>query len=125
MPLHEIRFNRNGGPVTVEITFGYVQVGAYALVLWDKKGRGKRKLGEGINTDQAPDIYPLPRPNGENDGSILDCLATILGGNPGPDEHYRVDMIVYQDGAECGRRSDEGILGAQPHSTRLAARLVC
>ena len=78
MPLHEIRFNRNGGPVTVEITFGYVQVGAYALVLWDKKGRGKRKLGEGINTDQAPDIYPLPRPNGENDGSILDCLGTRI-----------------------------------------------
>jgi hypothetical protein len=124
MPLHEIHFHRNGGPVTVEIMFGYVQVGAYALVLWDKSGRVKKKLGEGINTDQVADVYTLPRPNSGNDGSILDCLATILGGNPGANEHYRVDMIVYQDGKECGRHFDEGILGSQSLSTRLAVRLV-
>ncbi len=125
MSLSEIRFDRKGGPVTVEIVFGHVQVGAYAVVLWDKKGRSREKLGEGINTDQIPDVYSLPHPNLSNDGGILDCTATILGGNPGPSERYRVDMIVRQDGVECGREFDEGVLASRSVSTRLAARVVC
>lgn len=125
MPLTEIRFNRTGGPLTVEVVFGYVQVGAYALVLWDSKGRTKKKLNEGINTDQVPDVCRLPIPVTKNNGGILDCLATILGGTPGPDERYRVDMIVSQDGVECGREFDEGMLGAKSVSTRLVIRLVC
>jgi hypothetical protein len=125
MPLNEIRFNRDGGPLTVEIAFAFVQVGAYAIVLWDRKGKSKMKLIEGINTDQIPDTYTLPQPNSKNDGGILDCLATILGGNPGPNERYRVDVIVTQNGVECGRQFDEGMLGSRSISTRLAARLVC
>jgi hypothetical protein len=125
MALREIRFDRKGGPVTVEIVFGYVQVGAYAVVLWNTEGKSRRKLGEGINTDQVPDVYSLPSPIADNDGSILDCTATILGGNPGPDERYRVDMIVRQNGVECGREYDEGMLASRSVSTRLAVRLVC
>jgi hypothetical protein len=125
MALHEVRFSRNGGPLSVEVSFGYVQVGAYALMLWDKKGKGKNKLGEGINTDDVPDIYTLPKPSANNDGAILDCLATILGGNPGPNERFRIDVIVYQDGIECGRQFDEGVLASKSVSTRLAIRLVC
>ena len=125
MPLHEVQFDCNGGPLTVEVSFGYVQVGAYALMLWDKKGKGKRKLGEGINTDDVPDVYTLPRPNASNSGAILDCLATILGGNPGQDERYRVDVIVAQDGKECGRQFDEGVLSSKSVSVRLALRLAC
>jgi hypothetical protein len=125
MALSEVQINCKGGPVTVEINFGYVQVGAYSLVIWDKRGKSKRKLGEGINTDEVADVYTLPQPNTANDGGILDCLATILGGAPGPDERYRVDMIVFQDGVERGREFDEGVLGSKSVSTRLAMRLVC
>ena len=60
MALSEIRFDPKGGPVTVEVVFGYVQVGAYAVVLWNMEGKSRRKLGEGINTDQIPDVYSLP-----------------------------------------------------------------
>ena len=125
MSLQEVRFSRNGGPLTVEVSFGYVQVGAYALMLWDKKGKSKRKLGEGINTDDVPDVYTLPEPSASNEGAILDCLATILGGSPGANERYRVDVIVNQGGAECGRQFDEGVLSAKSVSTRLVIRLVC
>jgi hypothetical protein len=123
MALVEIRFDKGGGPLTVEVVFGHVQVGAYALALWDKKGRRKRKIGEGINTDQVADTYTLRQPISENNGAIIDCMATVLGGNTGPTERYRVDMIVSQGGVECGRQSEEGILGSQSISTRLAARL--
>lgn len=125
MALSEIRFDPKGGPVTVEVVFGYVQVGAYAVVLWNMEGKSRRKLGEGINTDQIPDVYSLPSPVGNNNRAILDCTATILGGNPGPDERYRVDMIVRQNGVECGREYDEGMLASRSVSTRLAVRLVC
>lgn len=125
MALSEIRFDPKGGPVTVEVVFGYVQVGAYAVVLWNMEGKSRRKLGEGINTDQIPDVYSLPSPVGNNNRAILDCTATILGGSPGPDERYRVDMIVRQNGVECGREYDEGMLASRSVSTRLAVRLVC
>lgn len=125
MALNEIRFNCNGGPVSVEITFGFAQVGAYTLVIWNPAGTAKRMLGEGVNTDQVPDVYTLPQPITGDNGSIVDCVATILAANPGLGEHYSVDMIVRQDGAECGREHDEGSLGSKSLSTRLAAKLIC
>lgn len=124
MPLNEIRFNKNGGPITVEIPFGYAQAGAYTLVLWDATGSKKQQIGEGVNTDQIPDLYTLPQPNSNNDGCILDCVATVVAPNPRPGEQFRVDMIVRQDGQELGREFDEGPIDGKSVSTRLAAKLV-
>jgi hypothetical protein len=124
MPLNQIRFDKGGGPITVEITFGYAQVGAYTLVLWDATGTGKRKLGEGVNTDLIPDVYVLPQPNVENDGRLLDSVATVIAPNPQPGERYRVDMIVRQNDIECGREFDEGPIDRKSVSTRLAVQLV-
>lgn len=124
MPLNKIHFRKDGPPVTVEIQFGYAQVGAYNLILWDATGSGKRKLGEGINTDLIPDIYTLPQPNSENDKRILDCLATIIAPDPKPGERYRVDMIVRQDSKLCGQEYDEGVIDKKSITTRLAVELI-
>jgi len=124
MPLKQIPFQKSGGPITVEIAFGFAQVGAYNLVLWDATGNGKHQIGEGMNTDTIPDIYLLPQPNVQNEKRLLDCVATIIAPNPKPGEQYRVDMIVRQDGNECGRESDQDTIDGKSVSTRLAVQLV-
>lgn len=124
MALNQIKFKKDGGPLTVEISFGFAQVGAYNLVLWNAAGDDKKELGEGVNTDLVPDTYVLPKPVKTNANKILDCVATIIAPNPKPMEKYRADMIVYQDGKECGREFDEGPLDRKSVSTRLAAQLV-
>jgi hypothetical protein len=122
MPLNEIPISPSGGPVTVEIAFGFAQVGAYTLKLWYQSGQGK-VIGEGVNTDNTPDVFTLPKPAKSNIGRILDCVATVLSPNPKPGERYRVDMVVRQDGQECGREFDEGLIDRRSVSTRLAAML--
>ncbi|HXF99523.1 MAG TPA: hypothetical protein VNL69_02000 [Bacteroidota bacterium] len=122
MPLNKIPIDPAGGAVTVEIAFGFAQVGAYTLKLWYQSGQGKI-LGEGVNTDNKPDVFTLPKPVKSNIGRILDCVATVLSPNPKPGERYRVDMIVWQDGEECGREFDEGLIDRRSVSTRLAAIL--
>ena len=122
MPLNKIPIKQNGGVVSVEIVFGFAQVGAYTLKLWYLSGQGK-VLGEGVNTDLTPDMFDLPKPPKSNVGRILDCVATVLSPNPKPGERYRVDMVVWQDGSECGREFDEGPLTSKSLSTRLAVEL--
>ena len=122
MPLNKIKINTGGGPVQVEIRFGFAQVGAYTLKLWYQSGQSKL-LGEGVNTDNKPDILALPKPAKSNVGRILDCVATVLAPKPKAGERYRVDMIVWQDGKECGREFDEGPLNRKSVSTRLAVEL--
>ncbi len=122
MALNKIPIRTGGGPVKVEIAFGFAQVGAYTLKLWYQSGQGKI-LGEGVNTDLTPDVLDMPKPAKSNVGRILDCVATVIAPNPKPGERYRVDMIVWQDGLECGRESDEGPLSRKSISTRLAVEL--
>jgi hypothetical protein len=124
MPLNTIPIGPKGGVVTVEIAFGYAQVGAYTLLLWTRAGDANRKIGEGINTDNIPDEFVLPKPVKNNVGKILDCLATVLSPSVEPGGRYRVDMIVRQDGKECGREFYEGPIAAKSTSVRLAAELI-
>ncbi len=123
MALNTISINPKGGRISVEIAFGYAQVGAYTLKLWYSSGKG-RVLGEGVNTDTEPDVIDLPNPVRYNVGRIVDCLATIIAPNSSPGDRYRVDMIIRQDGKECGRESDEGPISGKSLSTRLAVELV-
>jgi hypothetical protein len=123
MPLNKIPIKATGGTVTVEIAFGFAQVGAYTLLLWNKTGNTNKRLGQGVNTDSIPDVYELPKPTKSNIGKLLDCLATVIAPKPRPGERYRVDMIVWQDGKECGREFDEGPLNRKSISTRLAVEL--
>ena len=123
MPLNKIPIKPNGGTVTVEIAFGFAQVGAYNLLLWNKAGTISKKLGEGVNTDNIPDTFTLPKPTKNNIGKILDCLATVITPTIQAGNRYRVDMIVRQDGQECGREFDEGPIATKSITTRLAAEL--
>lgn len=124
MPLNTIPFKSSGDPISVEVSFGYAQVGAYDLFLWDATGNEKLQLGEGVNTNQLPDVYQLPQPNSKNDGRLVDCIATVIAPNPIPGQRYRVDMIVRQGNTECGRESDEGAVDRKSISIRLAVKLV-
>jgi hypothetical protein len=123
MPLNKIPIKPTGGTVTVEITFGFAQVGAYNLLLWNKTGTTNKKLGQGVNTDNVPDVFDLPKPTKNNVGKILDCLATVITPAIQAGNRYRVDMIVKQDGKECGREFDEGLILTKSVTTRLAAEL--
>lgn len=122
MPLDTIAY-APGQPLQVHVTFGFAQVGAYSLFLWDKNGSTKEMIGEGVNTDNVPDEFPLTQQSPYYDGRILDCIATVINPNPQPGDQFSVDMIVMQNGAELGRISDSGAIASKSISLRLAARL--
>lgn len=122
MPLDTITY-ASGEPMQVHVTFGFAQVGAYSLYLWDKNGSTKETVAEGVNTDNVPDEFPLSQPSAYYDGRIIDCIATVINPNPQPGDQFSVDLIVMQNGAELGRVSDSGTLDSKSLSLRLAARL--
>lgn len=98
MSLPEIKFKRTGGPVIAEITCGYAQPGSYTLLLWEANENKivMEKRGNFINPDD--DAYALPTPNSENDGRIIECIATVVI-IPGI-KKYNVELKLYQGGRE-------------------------
>lgn len=72
---------RSTGPLSVEVFIGQVQFGWYDLWLWEADHRTKSQIGEGINTDAVPDIWPLLGDASEYDGRIL---------------HWRIRVSTFQ-----------------------------
>ena len=113
----EVIFRKDGGPIVAEVKCGYAQAGAYNLLLWeaDINKVVMRQEGNFINPDD--DSYQLPTPNEDNDGRIVDCLATINLTPPIKD--YQVDLKIYQDDKELGVDRASG----QSDATTVTVRL--
>jgi len=83
------------------------------------------KLGEGMNTDNIPDVYILDKPLANYNGKIVDGIIDVIAPNPGEGEKYNVTLSVKQGDNEIGRESDEGDLSAKTVRVRLAIKLAC
>lgn len=101
-----VHFNREGGPLSIEIRAGFAQPGSYGVFLWEANQNTVvfQRRGNFINTDD--DRYTLPGPASVHVGRLLDCLATFT--ITPPIDRYRLQMIVFQDGAELGMEVREG-----------------
>jgi hypothetical protein len=125
MALNTATYNKNGEQIKIEISFGYAQVGAYKLYLWDSSGKKKTELGEGMNTDNVPDIYTLEKPLEEYNSRIVDCVTDVISPTPQDGEKYSVNLSIQQNGIEIGKESDTGDLDAKTMRVRLAIKLSC
>jgi len=101
-----IRFNKKGGPIVAEATCGQAQQGSYTLTLWEAEENTvvMEKKGNFLNSDD--DSYELPKPNGKNEGRLLQCsfrIALIP-----PINKYAVSVKVTQDGKTLGVVSKSG-----------------
>jgi hypothetical protein len=108
-----VKFNKKGGPVTIEFVVGHAQWGRFKSVLWDPKGHNGKPVGEGVNTDQVPDVWPLPEKPSKLHGSLVswECAIGPLGTSKG--ELYSLSVRLAQDGQALpgGVILDSGELG--------------
>ncbi len=124
MPIPQIRFARNGGPLEVEIQFGHAQVGIYTLILWESGSNTIVMERSGNNDNPQDDRYPLPLPTEKNDGRLVDCVATVIAPDFKPGDRYSIDVIVYQNETEIGRISDSGEIKEKSVNRELVAKLI-
>lgn len=108
-----VPFDPDGGPLHVEVASGYAQPGSYTLLLWESGQNAlvgwppdgaTRPAGNFINDDD--DRYRLPGAAAENDGRLVECIATIIV-TP-PLNSYDVSVTVYQDGRRLGGEARVG-----------------
>jgi len=115
--MNTIKFHRGGGPVSVKISAGYAQPGAYTLIVWEANSNAivLQKKGNFINAED--DVYFLPTPVDVNQGRIVDCLVTVVITPPIRD--YAISLELNQDGKKL---HDERVAG-QTDDPHLSARL--
>jgi hypothetical protein len=114
--LKNVRFSASGGRVVAAVKVTPKREGSYELRLWEKETDalvgGSPWYGNFINNDL--DQWPLPRPNGENDGRLLQCIVVLS--LPTDVRRATVSVVLTQDGEEIGRDAKdvpEGVEDAQ------------
>lgn len=106
MSMKECPFAAEGAALVAEVACGFAQLGSYTLLLWEKDQNVivLEERGNFINPDD--DSYELPEPSVENDGRILECIATVA--IVPPETEYRVNLTVSQAGDEICRDVAQG-----------------
>ena len=114
--MKNVRFSASGGRVVAAVKVTPKREGSYELRLWEKETDalvgGSPWYGNFINNDL--DQWPLPRPNGENDGRLLQCIVVLS--LPTDVRRATVSVVLTQDGEEIGRDAKdvpEGVEDAQ------------
>jgi hypothetical protein len=114
--LKNVRFSASGGRVVASVKVAPKREGSYELRLWEKETDAL--VGESpwhgnfINNDL--DQWPLPRPNADNDGRLLQCIVVLS--LPPDVRQATVSVVLTQDGEEIGREGKdvpEGVEDAQ------------
>ena len=114
-----ITFNKDGGPLTVEVTSGFAQPGSYHLQLWNMNPSQVVMMQRGDFT--SDDTFTLPSPTASNDGRVLQAfvLLTIL-----KHKKYLVSLKISQDGQEVGTVDEPESGPGTTNSTSLFFNLV-
>ncbi len=114
--MKNVRFSASGGRVVAAVKVTPKREGSYELRLWEKETDalvgGSPWYGNFINNDL--DQWPLPRPNAENDGRLLQCIVVLS--LPTDVRRATVSVVLTQDGEEIGRDAKdvpEGVEDAQ------------
>jgi hypothetical protein len=117
---------RPKGTLQVEILVGQAHFGTYDVYLWESDGKSKKRLGEGVNADDIPDIIEIPGSPTTNEGRILHWRIRVAALSAGARQPYSVTVIVRQAGATLpgGVFPWTGELDNAPIEIEAGARLV-
>jgi hypothetical protein len=121
--MKNVRFSTNGGRVSVAVKVAPRREGSYELRLWEKESNAlvapSPFLGHFLNNDT--DEWPLPRPNADNDGRLLQCIVVLS--LPPDVRPATVSVVVLQDGEEIGREGKDVPEGVEDHQVSLWIQL--
>lgn len=97
MPEPVVELSAAGGTPLMEIIVGQAQFGTYQVMLWDDTGHNPEHIGQGVNTDDVPDIFPIQDSRGNLDNRILswNVIVAAFGGRAG--QRYSVKVNITQN----------------------------
>jgi hypothetical protein len=99
MDLKNVTLSNTGGVRGVDIAFGFAQHGQYRIFIWDSNGANPVLIGQGVNTDDVPDQFPINEPIAQLNNRIVSWEGLVTSFDGGPGEHYSVRVRFTQDGA--------------------------
>lgn|SRR5215510_15397999 len=107
-----VRLASGAGAPEVELTVGQEQWGSYELYLWDPEGRNFEMLGAGLNVDQIPDRFVIPKSLSALNGFLLSWEVKIAAFSSGPGQLYAATINITQNGnpVSGGRVVNSGAL---------------
>ena len=111
MPASIATLDLNGTTPEIEIIVGHAHSARFDFFLYDATGKNPRKIDEGRNDDQIPDIFPIDNPplSGLNNFTIF--WRAVVSSQLGlPNENYSVIVRVMQNGKIAGMDSKTGLL---------------
>ena len=111
MPATIAKLNAGGGVPAIEIIVTNGHFARFDCSIFDASGKNPRLVGEGINTDNIPDIFPIESTSvGALDRFTLFWRAVISSPTGNPGEQFFVMARVIQDGKIVGSDSKEGLV---------------
>lgn len=118
-----VRFSASGGRVTAAVKVSPKREGSYELRLWERESNALvgsfPRHGHFHNNDS--DEWPLPRPNSENDGRMVQCIVVLS--LPPDVRSATVSLVLLQDGEEIGREGKDVPEGVEDHQLSLWVQL--
>lgn len=102
--IQDIRFEKSGGKIHVDVLIGQRQLGIYTLTLYDAAGKHPDVIGEGNNADSLPDHYAIKKSPNSLDQQLCGWVITISDPSNAPGEIYFARITFTQD----GRNLDDG-----------------
>jgi hypothetical protein len=111
VPTNIATLSAGGGTPAVEIIVGHAHFARFDFSLYDASGRNPQLIGEGINSDTIPDIFPIANPPlNQLDRFTIFWRAVIASPTGTPGENYSVIVRVIQDGRVVGSDSRTGLV---------------
>lgn len=121
--MKHVRFAATGGRLFASVKISAKRTGSYELRLWEKESNSILPTspwhGNFVNNDT--DDWPLPRPNAENDGRLLQCIVVLS--QPADVASSMVSLVITQDGEEIGRVARDLPEGVEDHQLSLWLQL--
>ena len=103
MPLLPIiRFDADGSPLTISITFPTLQVVAYTVTLFEARSNSIALRQTGNNQNPQDDVYDLPTPVRTNIGRLIEFSATFVDPGAKPNAACRSEATVKQGSRSLG-----------------------
>jgi hypothetical protein len=121
--MKNVRFSASGGRIVAAVKVAPKREGSYELRMWEKET--DQLVGESpwygnfMNNDL--DQWPLPRPNADNDGRLLQCIIVLS--LPPDVRAATVSVVLTQDGEEIGREAKDVPQGVEDHQMSLWVQL--
>jgi len=115
MPATPMNLKAGGGRPAIEIIVGNLHRARFDVSLFDASGSNPQTFGAGLNTDNIPDIFPLPGPTvSALDGTTIFWRTVISSPTGLPNETFSVTVRIIQDGKVMGSETRTGLVTDLP-----------